>query len=92
MIPFSPLSLTFDIQECPVLTSAHGIPIDDKLAVQTVGPRGLMLLQVCMSLGVMDIIHVYSLTLHNNVHLYSSSCVHVYRYRYITCIMFTYNE
>lgn len=47
------------------MTSAHGIPIDDKLAVQTVGPRGLMLLQVHMSLGVMD---VHALTLHNNVH------------------------
>lgn len=32
-------------KECPVMTSAHGIPIDDKLAVQTIGPRGLMLLQ-----------------------------------------------
>ena len=62
------------------MTSAHGIPIDDKLAVQTVGPRGLMLLQVHMSLGVMD---VHALTLHNNVHLYSSSCVYVYYMYYV---------
>ena len=34
------------------MTSAHGIPIDDKLAVQTVGPRGLMLIQVCACVNV----------------------------------------
>ena len=40
------------------MTSAHGIPIDDKLAVQTVGPRGLMLLQVCIPIAV----HMYTIT------------------------------
>jgi len=31
--------------QCAVMTSSHGIPLDDKLAVQTIGPRGPMLLQ-----------------------------------------------
>ena len=32
-------------QECPVLTTSQGIPIDDKTNSITVGPRGPMLMQ-----------------------------------------------
>lgn len=60
------------MQECPVLTSAHGIPIDDKLAVQTVGPRGLMLLQVCLWVSCTCPYLTYYV---HYVHLYSSSCI-----------------
>ena len=45
--------MNFSLQTPEVLTTSHGHPIDDKQAVQTVGPRGPMLMQDFMYMDEM---------------------------------------